>query len=130
MHIHGRTVVRAVAGVAVLFGIATVVAGARALLGAGPAYVVYLPLLRFNTIMGVAYVAAGVMAWRSARSGAYAAAAISVLNLVALGFISYLYAPNGAIARESLQAMTFRTIVWLALFLVLALASRARVSRQ
>lgn len=116
----------AVAVAAVLFGIVTVLAGARALFGPGPGYTVYLPLLWFNTVMGIAYVAVGILAWRHLKLAVYGAAAICVLNLFALGAINFLYTPNGAIARESLQAMTFRTVVWLVLFLVLAWASRGR----
>jgi hypothetical protein len=124
LHLHGKKVVLAVAIAAVLFGVVTMIVGVRVLLGSNPGYIVYLPLLRFNTAMGIAYVAAGVIAWRNLKFGVYGAAGICVLNLFALGSIIYLYTPNGSIARESLQAMTFRTVVWLVLFLVLAWASR------
>lgn len=100
------------------------IAGVRVLLGSDPGYVVYMPLLRFNSIMGVVYVAVGVIAWRNPRLGVHGAAAVCVLNLVALGIIGYLYTPNGSIATTSVQAMTLRTVVWLALFLVLAWSSR------
>jgi len=100
------------------------IAGARVLLGSDPGYVVYLPLLRFNTIMGFAYVAVGVIAWRSVRLGVHGSGAICVLNLVALGAISYLYTPNGSIAGTSVVAMTFRTVAWLVLFFVLAWSGR------
>ena len=106
------------------------IAGARALLGVDPGYVVYLPLLRFNTIMGVVYVAVGAIVWRSLLLGVYGAAAICVLNLVALGVISYLYTPNGSIASTSIQAMMFRTVVWLVLFLVLAWSRRRSATEK
>jgi len=122
--VHIRKVIAKVAIAAVLFGVVTIFAGARVLLGADPGYVVYLPLLRFNSIMGIIYVAVGVIAWRNPRLGVYGAAAICLLNLAALGAISYLYAPNGAIAGTSVQAMTLRTVVWLVFFFVLAWSSR------
>jgi hypothetical protein len=127
--LHIRKVVAAVAIAAVLFGVVTVIAGARVLLGADPGYVVYLPLLRFNSIMGVVYIAVGVIAWRNLRFGVYGAAAILVLNLAALGAISYLYTPNGFIAGTSVQAMTLRTIVWLAFLIILAWANQ-RIKRN
>ena len=127
--LHIRKVVAAVALAAVLFGVVTMIAGARVLLGADPGYVVYLPLLRFNCIMGVVYVAVGVIAWRNLRLGVYGAAAIFVLNLAALGAISYLYTPNGSIASTSVQAMTLRTVVWLAFFIILAWSNR-RIKRN
>ena len=102
--------------VAVLFGLVTVVAGSRVLLGSDPGYVVFRPLLIYNTIMGVAYVTAGIVAWRNIRQGMYAAVAIFVLNLIALIVIYFLYTEGGSVAIESLRAMSLRTIVWLVLF--------------
>jgi hypothetical protein len=108
---------RTVAVVAAVFGLATIVAGGRVLMGwSDPGYVVYRPLLVYNTAMGVAYLAAGVVIGRSLHWGRYAAATIFVLNLVVLGAIVFLYAAGGSVAIESLRAMTFRTAVWLALF--------------
>ena len=95
LHWRSRRVVQAVAIAAAMFGVATAIVGTRALLGAGPGYVIYLPLLRFNAIMGVAYVAVGVIAWRNLKLAVYGAGAICVLNLLALGFIAYLYTPDG-----------------------------------
>ena len=106
--------------IAVLFGFATIIAGARVLTGSDPGYIVFRPLLVYNTAMGIAYVAAGVIAWRSLDKGKYAAAAIFALNLLVLATISYLYATGSAVAINSVRAMTFRTVVWLVLFIGLA----------
>lgn len=57
-------------GIALIFGVATVAAGASVLLGRDAGYVVYRPLQIFNTAMGVAYAAAAVLIWRDrARDG-------------------------------------------------------------
>jgi len=49
---------RIAAVAAVIFGLATVTAGGRVLLGySEPGYVVYQPLLIYNTLMGFVYVA-------------------------------------------------------------------------
>ena len=117
---------RALAVVAVLFGIATLVAGGRVLLGADPGYVVYRPLLAYNTAMGAAYVAAGLLAWVDARRATYLAAAIFVLNGLVLGVIAWRYTHAGDVAVESLRAMTLRTGVWLVLFLAWAWPGRRR----
>jgi hypothetical protein len=85
---------------------------------------VYRPLLIYNTAMGVAYLAAGVVIWRSLHWGKYATATIFVLNLVVLGAIVFLYAAGSSVAIDSLRAMTFRTAVWLALFVGLVRMSR------
>ena len=106
--------------VAIAFGLATIVAGGRVLLGADPGYVVYRPLLVFNTAMGFAYVAAGVLMWWGPERGARAALAIFAVNLVVFAAIGVLYAAGGAVAVDSVRAMTLRTGVWLVLWLGLA----------
>jgi hypothetical protein len=112
---------RIAAVVAVLFGLATLFAGGRVLMGySDPGYVVYRPLLIYNTAMGIAYVAAGAAIWASRRRGKYAAFAIFVFNLLVLLGVVFLYANGGAVAIDSVRAMAFRTFVWLALFVVLA----------
>lgn len=111
---------RAVATAAVLFGLATIAAGVRVLSGADPGYVVFRPLLLFNTAMGFAYVGAGVLAWRDLTRGRAAAAVIFGLNLCVLGAIGYLYSTGNAVAIDSLRAMTLRTGVWMAFLLALA----------
>ena len=102
---------------AALFGLATIIAGSRVFTGSDPGYIVFRPLLIYNTAMGIAYVAAGVIAWRNLDRGKYAAATIFVLNLLVLGTTGYLYAAGSAVAIESLRAMIFRTVAWLVLFL-------------
>ncbi len=119
----GQKLLALVAGA---FGIATLVAGGRVLAGADPGYVVFRPLLLFNTTMGVAYLAAGVAAWMRFETGRLAAAAIFAANLLAFGIIGYLFSTGSAVATESIRAMGFRTGVWLALFLGLTWLARRR----
>ncbi len=107
-----------------LFGLVTIIAGTRVLTGSDPGYIVFRPLLIYNTAMGIAYVAAGIIAWRSLDRGKCAAATIFILNFLVLGAICYLYAAGSAIAIDSLRAMILRTVVWLALFIGLAWMSR------
>lgn len=117
--------------IAVLFGGVTLVVGTRVLLGADPGFVVYRPLLIYNTIMGLAYIAAGLLAWRHVAKGRQAAGAIFVLNAVVLGIIGYLYQSGGAVAMESVRAMTLRTVVWLLLLVGWAwLARKPRAARS
>lgn len=117
----------AVVLVAILFGALTLFAGARVLGGADPGYIVFRPLLIFNTLMGFAYVAAGVTAWRNRARGTLMAGAIFVLNAVVLLTIAYLHQTGGAVAIDSVRAMTLRTVVWLVLLAALAwLGQRGR----
>jgi hypothetical protein len=116
--------------VAAAFGLLTVVAGGRVLAGANPGYVVFRRLLLFNTAMGVVYLAAGILMLRSLERGRFAAAAIFLLNLLVLGIIGYLYATGGAVAIDSIRAMTFRTGVWLVIFLGLVWLGSGRRARK
>lgn len=128
---HMRIFQEVIALVAALFGLVTIIAGARVLVGYHPGYIVFWPLLIYNTAMGVAYVAAGILAWRNVKRGKYAAVAIFVFNLLVLGTIGYLHVAGNSVAMESLRAMTFRTVVWLLLFLGLAwVDSRNAVLRK
>lgn len=117
--------------VAVLFGIATIVAGSRVHLGADPGYHVFHPLLIYNTVMGVVYIAAGLVAWFSVRQGGKVAAAIFALNLVVLAVIAWLYVSGEPVAIESVRAMILRTGLWLVLAIGLVwLDRRARPDRK
>ena len=109
---------------AALFGIATIVAGVRVLSGSDPGYAVFRPLLIYNTAMGIAYIAAGILIWRSVDRGMYAAAIVFVLNFLMLGAIGSLYVLGSAVAVESFGAMSLRTVVWLVLYLLLKRMSR------
>ena len=116
------------AGIAVLFGVATLFAGSRVLLGSDPGYEVFRPLLVYNTAMGVAYLAAGIAIWRSVNAGRYAAGVIFLLNLLVLVGIVVIYRSGGAVAVDSLRAMTLRTVVWLALFIAASWLARSRTA--
>ncbi|KAB2959992.1 MAG: hypothetical protein F9K16_12025 [Thermoanaerobaculia bacterium] len=110
--------------VALLFGLVTIVAGTRVLAGADPGYLVFRPLLLFNTLMGAVYVAAGLAAWKSARRGRYLAGGILSLNVGVLGILLFLRETADVVAAESVRAMLLRTVVWLILFLALIAAAR------
>lgn len=118
-----------VSTVAVLFGIATLAAGGRVLLGADPGYVVFLPLLAYNTVMGVAYIAAGVAVWRNPSAGKSAAAGILALNVLVLGATLIASRSGATIANDSVRAMILRTVVWLALFVGAHWIARSRAGR-
>ncbi len=111
----------------VLFGLVTIIAGTRVLSGSDPGYIVFLPLLLYNTVMGVGYIAAGVITWSNLNRGKYMAAAIFVLNFLVLGIIGYLYTVGTSVAVESVYAMIFRAMVWFMIFLGLAWLCRKKI---
>ncbi len=111
---------RACAVIAALFGIVTIFAGGRVLLGLhDPGYFVLRPVLIFNTAMGVMYVVAAVLMTRTLESGRIATAIVASLNLAVLIAIVVYWQVGGTVARETLTAMTFRTAVWFVILFAL-----------
>jgi hypothetical protein len=110
--------------IATLFGLLTIFVGTRVLLGADPGYVVFRPLLIYNTIMGFIYVVAGIAIWRNLKKGVKLAVAIFLLNLTVLVAIYLLYVKGNPIAVDSLRAMSLRTGVWLVVSAVAAWSGR------
>ena len=97
---------RIAAVVAVLFGLATLMAGGRVLLGySDPGYLVYRPLLIYNTAMGIAYVAAGVLIWVDVQKGKFASLGVFILNALVLAGVGLLYTRGGDVAVESVRAI-------------------------
>jgi hypothetical protein len=64
-----KIIQNALSFIAVLFGLVTIFAGSRVLLGSDPGHVVFLPLLIYNTAMGIVYVSAGIVAFRNTNQG-------------------------------------------------------------
>ena len=115
---------RMLSGIALVFGAATIAAGASVLAGREPGYDVYRPLLIFNTVMGVVYVAAAVLTWRDLVRGRLAASVILALNLAMLGLVAYLFRAGEGVAVDSVRAMVFRSVVWFLLLAALAWLGR------
>lgn len=101
---------------AILFGLATLFAGGRVLLGSDPGYLVFRPLLIYNTTMGLAYVATGWLLLRRSGWARPGAGAIFTINLLVLVVIVLVYRSGGGVAVDSLRAMSLRTAVWLLIF--------------
>lgn len=102
--------------IAILFGAVTLFAGFRVMMGADPGYVVFLPLLTYNTLMGFVYAGVGVIAWRNLHCGKLGAGVVFLLNLLVLVGIVQVYWSGGGVAIDSIQAMSLRTVVWLVIF--------------
>ncbi len=106
------------AGVAIFFGLLTLGAGGSVLMGwRDPGYIVFMPLLVYNLAMGFAYIAAGLLGWRDAGYGEFLATMILLGNMAMLALIVVVYVRGGGVALHSLRAMTFRTLLWLGLYL-------------
>jgi hypothetical protein len=109
----------AAALVAVVFGLATVLSGARALFGgeaAAAAVGAYVPfVLWFNFLAGFAYVAAGAALWLRRRWAAPLAAGIALGTAAVFALLGLHIAFDGAYEPRTVGAMILRVAVWSAI---------------
>jgi hypothetical protein len=110
---------RLLGGIAVLFGLLTVFAGARALFGGPEARAEVgeaVPfVLWFNTLAGIAYVAAGIGLWCLRAWASRLALLIAVATLLVFAAFALHVASGGAFETRTVIAMTVRSLVWLAI---------------
>jgi hypothetical protein len=127
-----RTIVasRVLGVIALLFGLLTLKSGMSVLLDLGSAragHPHYVPfVLWFNSLSGIAYIAAGIGLWLRRRWAAYLAAAL-VLGLIAMSIgLGIHVLGGGAYDKSTLVAMSARLSVWIgiAAFAWFALRSR------
>lgn len=108
--------------IAAVFGLITIWVGGMTLLGfSDPGYVIFTPLLVFNTGMGFAYTSTGILIWQQHPKATEASKIIFGFNMLALAIITLLYYwMHFDIASDSLKAMTLRTVAWLLIWRSLA----------
>lgn len=111
-----RLLNRAMAVVAVGFGLLTIKEGGTILFGGEAAQASagnYVPfVLWFNFLAGFAYVVAGVGLWRRHRWAVWLAVVIAATTaLVFAAFGVHIYA-GGAYETRTVVAMSMRTLVW------------------
>jgi hypothetical protein len=112
---------------AVLAGLATIIAGGRILLGLAEAgYVVVRPVLYFNLVMGVLYLVTAVLIVRRAPSARGLAAGVALANVVVLALVALARGNGGAVAGETVVAMLLRSALWIG---IAAALMRGRVAR-
>jgi hypothetical protein len=103
---------RIAGGLAVAFGLLTVVSGGTALFGAVDMGAVVPFVLWFNFVAGLAYIVGGILLWRG-HPGAFPVA-LAILVATAVVFAAFLWrvAAGGAYEMRTLGAMTLRTAFW------------------
>ncbi len=117
---------RITGGVAIAFGLLTVVSGGTTLLGALEMGAVVLFVLWFNTLAGLAYVVAGLGLWQGRRWAYPLSLAIFAATLLVLVAFGLHVAQSGAFEMRTVYAMTLRSAVWGAI----ALVARQLLTRQ
>ena len=120
---------RAVALVAVVFGLMTIKEGGMTLSGDEAAVEAagnYVPfVLWFNFAAGFAYVAAGIGLWLQERWAVWLAAAIAAATALTFAAFGAHISTGGAYERRTVIAMSLRTLVWVT---IAAIAWRGRLS--
>jgi hypothetical protein len=117
---------RITGGVAIAFGLLTVVSGGTTLLGALEMGAVVLFVLWFNTLAGLAYVVAGLGLWRGRRWAWPLSLAIFAATLLVFVAFGLHVAQGGAFEMRTVYAMALRSAVWGAI----ALVARQLLTRQ
>ena len=125
MRKHDR-LLRITGGVAIAFGLLTVVSGGTTLLGALEMGAVVLFVLWFNTLAGLAYVVAGLGLWQGRRWAYPLSLAIFAATLLVFVAFGLHVAQGGAFEMRTVYAMTLRSAVWGAI----ALVARQLLTRQ
>ena len=109
---------RIAGGVAIAFGLLTVVSGGTTLLGALEMGAVVLFVLWFNTLAGLAYVVAGLGLWQGRRWAYPLSLAIFAATLLVFVAFGLHVAQGGAFEMRTVYAMALRSAVWGAIALV------------
>ena len=78
-------------------------------------YVTLTSLIVYNTIAGIAALIAGIGLWQKKRFAVKLTAAIAGAHLIVLTCVSIGYLQGGPVAAESLYAMVFRVVMWIAI---------------
>ena len=125
MRKHDR-LLRITGGVAIAFGLLTVVSGGTTLLGALEMGAVVLFVLWFNTLAGLAYVVAGLGLWQGRRWAYPLSLAIFAATLLVFVAFGLHVAQGGAFEMRTVYAMALRSAVWGAI----ALVARQLLTRQ
>lgn len=104
--------------IVVIFGLATVVSGGRALFGGAGARAAVgdaVPfVLWFNTLAGFAYVAAGVGLLMRRRWAVWLSALVAATTLAVFAAFAVHVLSGGAYEARTVGAMTLRSLVWIA----------------
>lgn len=105
-------VLRIAGGVAIVFGLLTVVSGGSTLLGGLDMGAIVLFVLWFNTLAGLAYIVAGLGLWQGRQWAYPLSAAIFVATLLVFAGFGLHVAQGGAFEMRTVFAMTLRSVVW------------------
>ena len=111
------------AAVAVIFGLLTIVSGARALFGGVDMGAVVPFVLWFNFVAGFAYVLTGIGLWRGTNWAPMLSLGIAVTTAAVFAAFLWQVGSGGAWEARTMGAMVLRTGVWI---VIVTLALRCK----
>ena len=103
---------RVAGGIAIAFGVLTLVSGGTTLLGALDMGAVVPFVLWFNTVAGLAYLVAGIGLWLARRWAFPLSLAIFAATLLVFAGFGFHVARGGAFEMRTVLAMALRSAVW------------------
>lgn len=107
---------RIVAVVAFVVGLMTTITGTRALTGSfDPGYTSFPLLIGYNVFMGLVSIIAAYFIWTKHKLALVFSGIIAGGHILVL--LSLLTVFNDIIAHQSIKAMVFRSVIWIAIFL-------------
>ncbi len=111
--------IKIAATVAALFSLLTIVEGSQVLLGlTQQEYIVFTPLLIYNVVMAIVGLFIGGMIWVNHKKALTITSIVTALHLIVLIVVAVIFISDGPVAMHSVQAMTIRSVIWLAITLV------------
>jgi len=113
-----KIIIKIVAVLAMIIGLMAAVTGSRVLLGLfDPGYQYFTALILYNVIIGIISIATGIMIWKQNNKALLMATVITGLHLSVL--LSLVTIFSDIIADHSINAMIFRSIIWVVFSIVI-----------
>jgi len=114
------------AAIATLLGLMSVITGTRALTGFfDPGYQTFNILISYNVLMGVVSVIAGYFIWKKHKRSLELSAIITIGHIGVL--LSLITVFRNIIAYQSIEAMIFRSVVWVLIFSIVLAVNNTRL---
>ena len=106
-----------VAVLAIIIGFMAVVTGLRVILGYfDPGYTYFITLVSYNVLMGAVSVVAGIYIWQKNSKALYFAYFIAAAHIIVFLLLKTVF--KDVISDHSLNAMTFRSVAWIIITLI------------
>jgi len=107
-----KIVIRIVAVAAAIMGLMAVITGARVLLGFfDPGYQYFIILIVYNITLGAVSVIAGILIWQRNNKALLVTFIITAAHIIVFLLLKTTF--SDVISDYSVNAMTFRSIVWI-----------------